>query len=210
MRSRAEPKESRTCETIMCSTAATTAGNRPPTRSITTSARRTACAPRRSTSCCTASLRGWRGSSAGVRRRSSRPAESAVPILSVLVSGKPSAERTAAIGAALTELTADILRKEARLTSVAIQHVDPEHWTVGGSSLAAQRKASFFLDVRVTERTNSTNEKARYVAAVFDRMSRLLGELHEASYVHVHEVPADAWGYGGLTQADRRLAVAAA
>ena len=133
-----------------------------------------------------------------------------MPILSVLVSGEPSAERSAAIAAALTGLTADILRKEARLTSVAIQYVDPENWAIGGSSLAAQRKTSFFLDVRVTERTNSADEKMRYVAAVFGRMSMLLGELHEASYVHVHEVPAGAWGYGGLTQADRRLAVAAA
>ena len=133
-----------------------------------------------------------------------------MPILSVLISGTPSAERSAVIAAALTELTADILRKEARLTSVAIQYVDPEHWAIGGRSLDAQRKTSFFLDVRVTERTNSTDEKVRYVAAVFGRMSKLLGELHEASYVHVHEIPADAWGYGGLTQADRRLAVAAA
>jgi len=133
-----------------------------------------------------------------------------MPILSVLVSGDASPERSAAIAAALTELTTDILRKDARLTSVAIQHVGPEHWVVGGRSLAAQRKTSFFLDVRVTERTNGADEKLRYVAAVFDRMGELLGELHEASYVHVHEVPAGAWGYGGLTQADRRLAVAAA
>jgi len=133
-----------------------------------------------------------------------------MPILSVLVSGKPSAERSAAIAAALSELTADILRKDARLTSVAIQYVDPEHWTIGGRSLAAQRATSFFLDVRVTDRTNSTDEKVRYISAVFGRMGKLLGELHEASYVHVHDVPADDWGYGGRTQGDRRLAVAAA
>ena len=40
-------------------------------------------------------------------------------------------------------------------------------------------------------------------------MSELLGPLHEASYVHVHDVPADAWGYGGRTQAHRRAATAA-
>ena len=132
-----------------------------------------------------------------------------MPILSVLVSGNPSAERSAAIAAALTGLTAEILRKDARLTSVAVQHVAPEHWVIGRGSLDTQRKASFFLDVRVTSGSNTREEKARYVSAVFARMSELLGPLHEASYVHVHDVPADAWGYGGRTQAQRRAATAA-
>jgi 4-oxalocrotonate tautomerase len=132
-----------------------------------------------------------------------------VPILSVLVSGEPSPERSSAIAAALTGLTAEILRKDARLTSVAVQYVAPEHWVVGRSSLDTQRKASFFLDVRVTTGTNIREEKARYIAAVFARMSELLGPLHEASYVHVHDVSADAWGYGGRTQAQRRAATAA-
>ena len=132
-----------------------------------------------------------------------------MPILSVLVSGEPSAERSAAIAAALTGLTTEILRKDARLTSVAVQYVGPEHWVVGRSSLDEQRKASFFLDVRVTTGTNIREERARYIAAVFARMSELLGPLHEASYVHVHDVPADAWGYGGRTQAQRRAATAA-
>ena len=132
-----------------------------------------------------------------------------MPILSVLVSGEASVERSEAIAAALTALTADILHKDARLTSVAVQYIRAEHWVVGGSSLATQRKASFFLDVRVTQATNTRDEKTRYIAAVFARMSELLGALHEASYVHVQDVPADAWGYGGRTQAQRRAATAA-
>jgi 4-oxalocrotonate tautomerase len=129
-----------------------------------------------------------------------------VPILEVTVSGTPSAERSAAISDALTGLTAEILRKDARLTSVAVRYVAPEHWVVGRSSLETHRKASFFLDVRVTAGSNIREEKARYIAAVFARVSDLLGPLHEASYVHVHDVPADAWGYGGRTQAQRRAA----
>jgi len=129
-----------------------------------------------------------------------------VPILDVIVSGAPSAERSAVIANALTGLTAGILRKDARLTSVAVRYVAPEHWVVGGTALDAQRKASFFLDVRVTAGSNTREEKARYIAAVFARMGELLGPLHQASYVHVHDVPADAWGYGGRSQAHRRAA----
>jgi phenylpyruvate tautomerase PptA (4-oxalocrotonate tautomerase family) len=81
-----------------------------------------------------------------------------MPILDVALSGAPSPERSAAVAAALAELTADILRKDRRLTSVAIRYAAPE------------------------------------------------GELHDASYVHVHSVPAEDWGYGGRTQAQRRAA----
>jgi 4-oxalocrotonate tautomerase len=56
-----------------------------------------------------------------------------VPILSVLFSGAPSAKRSAAVASALTGLTADILRKDPRLTSVAIEFVAPEDWAVGGT-----------------------------------------------------------------------------
>jgi 4-oxalocrotonate tautomerase len=129
-----------------------------------------------------------------------------VPILNVLVSGPPAAERTAAVAGALSGLTADLLGKDPRVTAVAVAYVAPEHWYVGGESLASQRKSSFFLDVRVTDGTNTKDEKARYVAAVFARMRDLLGELHEESYVHVHDVRADAYGYGGLTQEHRYVA----
>ncbi len=133
-----------------------------------------------------------------------------MPILTVLVSGAPDAGRDAAVADALAQLTSEILRKDRQLTSVAIAHVPDAQWFVGGPALDAQRRASFFVDVRVTAGTNSPDEKARYVAAVFARMRNLLGATHEASYVHVHEVPADAWGYGGLTQAQRQAARLAA
>ena len=129
-----------------------------------------------------------------------------MPILTVLISGPPDAGRDASVADALTQLTADVLRKDRRLTSVALAHIPAAQWCVGGAALDAQRRASFFVDARVTAGTNSQDEKARYIAAVFARMRELLGVLHEASYVHVHEVPADGWGYGGLTQAQRQAA----
>lgn len=133
-----------------------------------------------------------------------------MPILTLLISGPPDAGRDASVADALTQLTADVLRKDRRLTSVAIAHIPDAQWFVSGAALDAQRRASFFVDVRVTAGTNSQDEKARYIAAVFARMRELLGVLHEASYVHVHEVPADGWGYGGLTQAQRQSARLAA
>jgi 4-oxalocrotonate tautomerase len=34
-------------------------------------------------------------------------------------------------------------------------------------------------------------------------MGKLLGPLHQESYVHVHDVRDDAYGFGGLTQGRR-------
>ncbi len=103
----------------------------------------------------------------------------------------------------LAELTARILKKKPEVTAVAVQLVEPAHWFVAGRSLAEQGKASFFLDVRVTAGTNTKDEMGAYVREVFRAMGALLGELHEESYVHVHEVPAHGYGYGGLTQESR-------
>ena len=36
-------------------------------------------------------------------------------------------------------------------------------------------------------------------------MRKLLGTLHEESYVHVHDVRDDAYGYGGVTQGQRYI-----
>ncbi len=52
----------------------------------------------------------------------------------------------------------------------------------------------------MTEGTNTKDEKAAYVEKVFAAMTAALGELHPASYVVVHDVGADSWGYGGRTQ----------
>jgi len=62
----------------------------------------------------------------------------------------PDAGRDAWVADALAQLTADVLRKDRRLTSVAIAHIPDAQWFVGGAALDAQRRASFFVDVRVT------------------------------------------------------------
>ena len=78
--------------------------------------------------------------------------------------------------------------------------MDPAHWVVGGRTLAEQRKSSFYFDIRVTDETNTKAEKAQYIREAFDAFAALLGDLHEESYIHVHDVRAAAYGYGGRTQ----------
>lgn len=104
------------------------------------------------------------------------------------------------LAALVTETTAKVLGKNAELTSVAVEQVPGASWFIAGRSLAEHRKATFFLEVRVTRGTNVKEEKAAYLREIFRGMEALLGPLHPESYVHVHEADGDAYGYGGLSQ----------
>ena len=123
-----------------------------------------------------------------------------MPILNVKISAKKSADMSKRISALLLELTTNILGKDPRVTSIAIDYVDPEDWIVGGQSLSEQGKASVYFDIKITDETNTKAEKARYIREAFDGFEKLLGHLHEESYIYVQDVRAASYGYGGKTQ----------
>jgi len=130
-----------------------------------------------------------------------------MPLITVTYSSsRHSPSLKAEIAAAVSELTARILRKDPKVTAIIVRSVDSADWFAGGSSLADQQLASFWLDVHVSEGTNTKDEKAEYLAAMFKRMGELLGPLHHESYLHVDEVRGDAYGFGGLTQERRYIA----
>ncbi len=128
-----------------------------------------------------------------------------MPILNVKLSQSPALTPAVigAVAATLSRLTHDILGKDPAVTAVAIDLVPASQWFVGGQSLASVQQSSFWLDIVVTESTNTKDEKAAYVAAVFAAMGELIGPIHAESYVLVREVKADAYGYGGRTQESR-------
>jgi 4-oxalocrotonate tautomerase len=128
-----------------------------------------------------------------------------MPYVNLKLSALPSAEMTKQLAVGLTDLTAQLLRKKRELTSVAIESVPPPLWTIGGIPVAAKGLPTFFLEVKVTEGTNTKDEKAAYVEGVFRAVAAALGAIDPASYVVIQEVRADAWGYGGATQENRYI-----
>src|ERR1700760_4723686 len=110
------------------------------------------------------------------------------------------------IAASVSELTAKILHKDPKVTAIIVKSVDATDWFAAGKSLAEQNLASYWIDVHVSEGTNTKDEKAAYLAALFKRMGELLGPLHQETYAHVDEVKGDAYGFGGLTQERRYIA----
>ena len=122
-----------------------------------------------------------------------------MPYLHLNLLAEPSTEVATKAAEVLTRLTAELLGKKPDLTAVAVTTMPRERWYIGAQAVPPGQ-SSFYLDIKVTEGTNTKNEKARYVQAVFESMATLLGELAPASYVVIHEVHADAWGYAGQTQ----------
>jgi 4-oxalocrotonate tautomerase len=110
------------------------------------------------------------------------------------------------IAGAASDLAATVLHKDPKVTAVIVEAVDPDDWFAAGASLAEQKLASFWLDIRIVDGSNTKDEKAAFIAAAFARMGELLGPLHPESYVHVNGVRADGYGFGGLTQEHRYVA----
>ena len=130
-----------------------------------------------------------------------------MPLISVTYSSfRKAPSLKAEIASAVSDLTAEILHKDPKVTAIIVKSVDAADWFAGGKSLAEQKLASYWLDIHVSEGTNTKDEKAAYLAAMFKRMGELLGPLHNETYLHVDEVRGDAYGFGGLTQERRYIA----
>jgi len=123
-----------------------------------------------------------------------------MPILNVKVSGTKSAETTKQITDLLLDITTRILKKKREVTAIAIDYIDKDCWMVGGKLLSEQNKNSFYFDIKVTDETNTKDEKAQYIKEAFEGFEKILGNLHKESYVYVADVRATAYGYGGKTQ----------
>lgn len=128
-----------------------------------------------------------------------------MPILNVKLCTSSSPEISRRIAAALTDLTVEILKKKRKLIAVAIDNVLPSEWFIGGAALTAEPFSTFHLDIKVTEGTNTKDEKALYVSRVFAAIEGIVGQLAPASYIVIHDVRGDSWGYQGQTQEYRYI-----
>jgi 4-oxalocrotonate tautomerase len=123
-----------------------------------------------------------------------------MPFVRLTVTPVPTAEAARRLAEGATRLMAEVLGKKPSLTSVLVEAPPVAAWTIGATS---QAKAAH-LEALVTQGTNSEEEKRTFLRRAMDLLSDELGTLPEATYVVVRDIPAEDWGYGGLSQADRR------
>lgn len=136
-----------------------------------------------------------------------------MPYISVKLTAKPDTVLSNRIAQQVGEITRKHMGKDPTVTAIAIDYVDPQHWFVGGQAMAALGHATYWLDIKVTDGTNTKQEMAVYLEEIHAAMLDALGNLSGTSYVLVHNVPAPNWGFGGKTQEFRfisgRVATAA-
>ena len=121
------------------------------------------------------------------------------------VTAPKSDELSEKISASLVSRTSETLGKNADVTSVLIDYIQPDQWFVGGKKVAGTGKATFNLEILITEGTNTKNEKSEYLRQVFSDMKEILGELTPACYIFINEVKADSWGFEGASQEFRYI-----
>lgn len=126
-----------------------------------------------------------------------------MPFINVKIAGGPLApEQVARLQRGITTLMAEVLHKVGPLVGVLVEQVPAAAWSVGGEPVGCAAQ----VDAIVSAGTNTPEQKARFVAEAHALLAAVLGPgMSEVSYVVVHEVSKDSWGYGGLTQAQRAV-----
>ncbi len=128
-----------------------------------------------------------------------------MPILNLKVAPLQNPERYAVLAQSLTTLTEVVLKKRRAVTAVVIQDLPAARWHVGAQPV---NEPTAFLEITITQGTNTPEQKAEFVTQAYALLSELLHAgrpLNLASYVIVREVPAGDWGFDGVTQAARIL-----
>ncbi|MES9863011.1 MAG: tautomerase family protein [Candidatus Thiodiazotropha sp. LLP2] len=123
-----------------------------------------------------------------------------MPYIEAIIDPAPTAELATRLADAITDAMASVVGKRREVTAVRIIGSDALIWTIDAKM---NNKTTAYLDVKITEGTNSSDEKASLITLLHQILSKTFGELEEASYIVIHELPAENWGFAGLTQANR-------
>lgn len=109
-----------------------------------------------------------------------------------------------------TSLMNSVMRKRREVTVVHIQESGPEQWSENASALTAKEGIGAYVDIKVTEGTNTPEEKSMMISKTVKLLQDVVGAIQEACYVVIDDIPANSWGYNGITQADRAASKSAA
>ena len=102
-----------------------------------------------------------------------------------------------------TSLMNTVMRKRREVTVVHIQESEPQQWSTNSIPLTTKSPVGAYVDIKVTDGTNTVEEKAEMISQTVNMLKDVVGIIQEACYVVIDDLPADSWGYNGKTQAAR-------
>lgn len=108
----------------------------------------------------------------------------------------------------ITDIMSEVLGKQRELVAVSVSNVPQHHWFIAGQSLEdGSFRTTAYVCGRITQGSNTVEQKSAALEAIHLLLTRLLGPLCEASYIVLEELPATDWGYSGLSQYSRKSGV---
>lgn len=127
-----------------------------------------------------------------------------MPYINIRTAGEPlTSQQIKQLVTGTTKLMTNVMGKKAELTSVRIEPAESFCWGLGGELVSDRQNRAAHMDIKVTDGTNSDEQKAAMVEAGHGLLAKVLGSLPEATYVVIHDLPGGNWGYAGKTQAAR-------
>ena len=102
-----------------------------------------------------------------------------------------------------TSLMNTVMRKRREVTVVHIQESESQQWSTNSIPITAKSPVGAYVDIKVTDGTNTVEEKAEMISQTVNMLKDVVGIIQEACYVVIDDLPADSWGYNGKTQAAR-------
>lgn len=126
-----------------------------------------------------------------------------MPYINIRLGNKLNSEQRKQLYEQATSLMHTVMRKRREVTVVHIQESEPQQWSTNSNSLTAKSPIGAYVEMKVTEGTNSVEEKAEMISQTVKMLRNVAGIIQEACYVVIDDIPADSWGYNGITQATR-------
>ncbi|MCB1754575.1 MAG: tautomerase family protein [Gammaproteobacteria bacterium] len=102
-----------------------------------------------------------------------------------------------------TSLMDTLMGKRREVTVVHIQESEPHLWATNATALGESDPVGAYVDIKVTEGTNTPEQKAEMLYETVKMLQEEVGVVQEACYVVIDDIPADSWGYNGVSQARR-------
>jgi 4-oxalocrotonate tautomerase len=124
-----------------------------------------------------------------------------MPFIRITVLGpKLTSDQVDRLEQGTTELMATVMRKATDGIAVLVEHLASAGWSIAGRSVSV----AAHVDAIIGEGTNTTGEKARFMADMWKLLRSVLGpELREESYVVLHAMDTRSYGRGGVMRAER-------
>ena len=126
-----------------------------------------------------------------------------MPYINIRLGGNLDNEQRKQLYERTTMLMSTVMGKRREVTVVHIQESEALQWSTNAIPLTAEEPFGAYVDIKITDAANTPEEKAEMISLTVKMLHDVVGTIQEACYVVIDDIPANSWGYNGVTQAAR-------